>query len=129
MEKQTNRRALNARQRGLSQAGVMVVLTLVTMLGAYVLFYFSSSGGLWGTTNKGEFVDSDLSALIDGGFDADLVAIDSLYMWLRTGQMKPDELKDMLQHNQSSFHTKLTLVYTKLIVNIVMMVHAALSIL
>jgi cytochrome oxidase Cu insertion factor (SCO1/SenC/PrrC family) len=46
-------------QRGRAGRSQLVVILLVagfSMAGAYLVFFLASSGGVWGTTNNGEFV-------------------------------------------------------------------------
>ena len=40
---------------------VMFAIAFLTLGGSYVLFYAAQEGGVWGTTNKGEFVDPPLT--------------------------------------------------------------------
>jgi hypothetical protein len=45
-----------AKRRGRLQLLAIVAIALASVAGAYLLFQFARSGGLWGTTNKGAFV-------------------------------------------------------------------------
>jgi cytochrome oxidase Cu insertion factor (SCO1/SenC/PrrC family) len=51
------RRAMQARNQLLT----IFAIALVTLGGAYALFYAAREGGIWGTTNHGTFVDPPLS--------------------------------------------------------------------
>lgn len=49
----------------------MFGIAFLTLGGSYLLFYNAQDGGVWGTTNKGTFVDPPLAlaelGLVDGG--------------------------------------------------------------
>lgn len=62
-----------ARNRRLLLA--MFAIAFLTLGGSYVLFYSAREGGVWGTTNHGEFVDPPLtiSALNLKGADGELM--------------------------------------------------------
>lgn len=44
------------------QFALIVVVALVSLGGSYLLYYLASHGALWGTTNKGTFVDPPVTA-------------------------------------------------------------------
>ena len=57
-----------------AQLVTIVVIALLSLGGAYLLFYLAREDGLWGTTNKGAFVDppvnvSELAVRTDAGAD------------------------------------------------------------
>ncbi len=41
---------------GRSQLVVILLVAGLSMAGAYLVFFLASGGGVWGTTNNGEFV-------------------------------------------------------------------------
>ncbi|NIP15419.1 MAG: hypothetical protein GWM88_12150 [Pseudomonadales bacterium] len=43
--------------RGRRQLVVILLVAGLSLAGAYLVFFVASSGGLWGTTNNGEFVE------------------------------------------------------------------------
>ncbi|NOX49837.1 MAG: hypothetical protein GXP16_04780 [Gammaproteobacteria bacterium] len=47
----------------------IVIISLLSLGGAYLLFYVTQTGGGWGTTNKGEFVDPPVN-IVDIGWEA-----------------------------------------------------------
>jgi hypothetical protein len=54
----------------------MFAIAFLTLGGSYVLFYTAREGGVWGTTNQGEFVDPPLSvgALALKGTDGEMLS-------------------------------------------------------
>lgn len=44
------------------QLVLIVAVALTSLGGAYLLFYLARDGGLWSTTNRGEFVDPPVNA-------------------------------------------------------------------
>lgn len=54
-------RAAEARRKNRRLLLAMFAIALVTLGGSYVLFYLAKQGGVWGTTNKGTFVEPPLT--------------------------------------------------------------------
>ena len=53
----TNGATVDATAKNRRMLLVMFAIAFLTLGGSYVLFYAAQEGGVWGTTNKGEFVD------------------------------------------------------------------------
>ena len=64
---------------------VMFAIAFLTLGGSYVLFYTAQEGGVWGTTNQGEFVDPPLTVAALGlkGSDGQLLTEGgSWWLWV-----------------------------------------------
>ena len=57
----TSKPAADAVARNRRMLLAMFAIAFLTLGGSYVLFYAARDGGVWGTTNQGEFVDPPLT--------------------------------------------------------------------
>jgi hypothetical protein len=70
-----------ANSRGRRQLIIMLLIATASLGGSYALYYASLSGGPWGTTNKGSFVDPPVSLDALALVDADGVALEEARTW------------------------------------------------
>ncbi len=73
-----------SRRTGRSQLAVILLVAGLSMAGAYLVFFLASSGGVWGTTNNGEFVSPAMTVealdLVDAA-GAPVTATGHWWLW------------------------------------------------
>jgi hypothetical protein len=70
-----------ATSSGRKQLIIMALIAAASLGGSYALYYASSAGGVWGTTNKGAFVNPAVNIDSLALFDEEGAALEEAQTW------------------------------------------------